>query len=58
MVKSNVKEEQRLGKQVRKIPCLYDKGNEDYKKGSRKKQIWITVKNASFRRTHFDFKGT
>ena len=37
MVKSNLKEEERLAEEIRKFPCLYDKGNEGYKGKDREK---------------------
>ena len=43
---SNLREEERLAKEVRKFPCLYDKGNEDYKEKDRKKNAWLAVENA------------
>ena len=46
MVKSNLKEEERLPKEIRKFPCLYDKGNEGYKEKDRNKNGWREVENA------------
>ena len=46
MVKSNLKEEERLAEQIRKFPYLYDKGNEGYKGKHREKNVWREVENA------------
>ena len=40
MVKSNLKEEERLAEEIRKFPCLYDKSNEGYKEKDREKNAW------------------
>ena len=45
MVKPNLKEEERLAEEVRKLPCLYDKSNEGYKEKVRKKNAWREVEN-------------
>ena len=45
MVKSNLKEEERLAEEIRKFPCLYDKSNEGYKEKDRKKNAWREVEN-------------
>ena len=45
MVKSNLKEEERLAKEIRKFPCLYDKSNKVYKENDRKKNAWLEVEN-------------
>ena len=45
MVKSNLKEEERLAEEIRKFPCLYDKSNEGYKEKDRKKNTWREVEN-------------
>ena len=37
MVKSNLKEEERIPEEIWKFPCLYDKSNEGYKEKDRKK---------------------
>ena len=37
MVKSNLKEEERLVEEIRQFPCLYYKGNERYKEKDSKK---------------------
>ena len=45
MLKSNLKEEKKLVEEIRKLPCLYDKGNEGYKEKDRKKNAWREVEN-------------
>ena len=45
MVKSNLKEEERLTEEIRKFPCLYDKSNEGYKEKDREKNAWREVEN-------------
>ena len=42
--KSNLIEEKRLPEEVQKLPCLYDKGSEGFKKQT-KKNLWLGVKN-------------
>ena len=37
MVKSYLKEEERIAEKIRKFPCLYYKGNKGYKEKDRKK---------------------
>ena len=37
MVKSYLKEEERIAEKIRQFPCLYDKSNEGYKEKDRKK---------------------
>ena len=44
--KSNLKEDERLAKQVRKFPYVYDKRDESYQEKSRKKNLRSAVKNA------------
>ena len=38
MVKSNLKEGERLVEEIPKLPCLYGKSNEGYKEEDRKKK--------------------
>ena len=44
MVKSNLKEEERLAEEIRKFPCLYDKSNEGYEEKDRKKTHGVKSK--------------
>ena len=44
MVKSNLKEEERLAEEIRKFSCLYDKSNEDYKEKDYKKTHGVMSK--------------
>ena len=44
MVKSNLKEEERLAEEIRTFPCLYDKSNESYKEKYRKKMHGVKSK--------------
>ena len=37
MVKSYLKEKERISEEIRKFPCLYDKGNGGYKEKDREK---------------------
>ena len=46
MVKSNLKEEERLAEEIRKFPCLYGKSHKEYKEKDRGKNVWHEVKNA------------
>ena len=39
MVKSNLKEEERLAEEIPKLPCLYDKSNDGYKEKDREKKL-------------------
>ena len=54
--KSNLKEDERLAKQVRKSPYLYDKRDESYQEKSRKKNVRSAVKNAFGREEGTQFK--
>ena len=38
MVKSNLKEEERVAEEIQRFPCLYDKNNGGYKEKNRKKK--------------------
>ena len=38
--KSNLIEEKRLPEEVQKLPCLYDKGSEGFKKKKKKLVAW------------------
>ena len=44
MVKSNLKEEERLAEEIRKFPCLHDKSNEGYKEKDREKKRVVESK--------------
>ena len=39
MVISYLKEEERITEKIRKSPCLYHKGNKEYKEKDRKKRM-------------------
>ena len=39
MVKSNLKDEERLAEEIRKLPCLYDKSNGYKEKDTKKTRI-------------------
>ena len=46
MVKSNLKEEERLSEEIQKFNCIYDKGDERYKEKHRKKKHGVKRENA------------
>ena len=58
--KSNLIEEKRLPEEVQKLPCLYDKGSEGFKKQKKKKTCGLgwRIPSATTKLHKLNHKGT